>query len=41
MRGERDNLRVAGPCEAFDVNPVAYLADVLVSVQTHPASRIA
>jgi transposase len=26
--------------EAKDVNPVAYLADVLVRVQTHPASRI-
>ena len=27
-------------CEANDVNPVAYLADVLVRVQTHPNSRI-
>jgi transposase len=27
-------------CEANDVNPVAYLADVLVRVQSHPASRI-
>jgi transposase len=27
-------------CEANDVNPVDYLADVLLRVQTHPASRI-
>jgi transposase len=27
-------------CEANGVNPVAYLADVLLPVQTHPASRI-
>jgi len=27
-------------CEANDVNPVEYLADVLVRVQDHPASRI-
>jgi len=27
-------------CEANGVNPVAYLADVLLRVQTHPASRI-
>jgi transposase len=27
-------------CEANGVNPVAYLADVLIRVQTHPASRI-
>jgi transposase len=27
-------------CEANDVNPVAYLADVLLRVQTHPAARI-
>ena len=27
-------------CEANDVNPVAYLADVLIRVQSHPASRI-
>jgi transposase len=27
-------------CEANDVNPVAYLADVLIRVQNHPASRI-
>jgi transposase len=27
-------------CEANEVNPVAYLADVLIRVQTHPASRI-
>ena len=27
-------------CEANGVNPVAYLADVLMRVQTHPASRI-
>ena len=27
-------------CEANEVNPVAYLADVLLRVQTHPASRI-
>jgi transposase len=27
-------------CEANDVNPVEYLADVLVRVQSHPASRI-
>ena len=27
-------------CEVNGVNPVAYLADVLIRVQTHPASRI-
>ncbi len=27
-------------CEANGVNPVDYLADVLIRVQTHPASRI-
>lgn len=27
-------------CEACGVNPVEYLADVLLRVQTHPASRI-
>jgi transposase len=27
-------------CEANDVNPVAYLADVLVRLQSHPALRI-
>ena len=27
-------------CEANEVNPVEYLADVLLRVQTHPASRI-
>ncbi len=27
-------------CEANEVNPVDYLADVLLRVQTHPASRI-
>ena len=27
-------------CEANGVNPVAYLADVLLRVQAHPASRI-
>ena len=27
-------------CEANDVNPVAYLADVLMRVQSHPASRL-
>ena len=27
-------------CEANGVNPVAYLADVLLRVQTHPAARI-
>ncbi len=27
-------------CEASGVNPLDYLADVLVRVQTHPASRI-
>ena len=27
-------------CEANGVNPVAYLADVLIRVQAHPASRI-
>jgi transposase len=27
-------------CEANGVNPAAYLADVLIRVQTHPASRI-
>jgi len=27
-------------CEANDVNPEAYLADVLLCVQTHPQSRI-
>ena len=29
-----------GTCEVNGVNPVAYLADVLLRVQTHPASRI-
>lgn len=27
-------------CTANGVNPAAYLADVLIRVQTHPASRI-
>ncbi len=27
-------------CEVHGINPVAYLADVLLRVQTHPASRI-
>ena len=27
-------------CEANDVNPVEYLSDVLIRVQTHPADRI-
>ena len=27
-------------CEANQVNPVDYLADVMLRVQTHPASRI-
>jgi len=27
-------------CETNGVNPVDYLADVLMRVQTHPASRI-
>jgi transposase len=27
-------------CEANGVNPVDYLADVLIRVQTHPATRI-
>jgi transposase len=27
-------------CEVNGVNPVSYLADVLLRVQTHPASRI-
>ena len=27
-------------CEANGVHPVAYLADVLLRVQTHPASQI-
>ena len=27
-------------CEVNGVNPVAYLADVLLRVQTHPASQI-
>jgi len=27
-------------CEANGANPVSYLADVLLRVQTHPASRI-
>jgi len=27
-------------CEANGVNPVDYLADVLIRVQTHPASGI-
>ena len=29
-----------GTCEVNGINPVAYLADVLMRVQTHPASRI-
>jgi transposase len=27
-------------CEANGINPINYLADVLLRVQTHPASRI-
>jgi hypothetical protein len=27
-------------CEVNGVNPVTYLADVLIRVQTHPASRV-
>ena len=27
-------------CELNDINPVDYLADVLLRVQSHPASRI-
>ncbi len=27
-------------CEANGVNPAAYIADVLLRVQTHPAARI-
>jgi transposase len=27
-------------CEAHDLDPIAYLADVLIRVDTHPASRI-
>ena len=27
-------------CEVNGVNPVEYIADVLMRVQTHPASRI-
>jgi transposase len=27
-------------CEANGVNPIDYLADVLIRVQSHPASRI-
>ncbi len=27
-------------CESLGINPVDYLADVLLRVQTHPASRI-
>jgi len=27
-------------CEANGVNPIEYLTDVLIRVQTHPASRI-
>jgi len=27
-------------CEANGINPVAYIADVLMRVQTHPISRI-
>jgi IS66 C-terminal element len=27
-------------CEANEVDPVDYLADVLIRVQTHPASKI-
>ena len=27
-------------CEAHGVNPVEYLRDVLIRIQTHPASRI-
>jgi transposase len=27
-------------CEAHDVDPLAYLKDVLLRVDTHPASRI-
>jgi transposase len=31
---------IIATCEANGVNPVAYLADVLLRVQTHPASRL-
>lgn len=27
-------------CEANDVNPIAYLTDVLIRIQTHPQSAI-
>ncbi len=27
-------------CEANEVNPIAYLTDVLLRVSTHPADRI-
>jgi transposase len=27
-------------CEAHEVDPIAYLTDVLIRVQTHPASRV-
>ncbi len=33
-------LSLLATCEANGVNPVAYLADVLVRVNTHPASRL-
>jgi transposase len=32
--------RAAATCEANGVNPVEYLADVLIRVLSHPASRI-
>jgi len=34
------NSETVATLEGNDVNPVTYLADVLIRVQTHPASRI-
>lgn len=40
----RENLAglysLVATCEANDVNPLAYLEDVLIRVHTHPNSRI-
>ena len=41
---DRENLAglysLVSTCEAHDVDPVAYLRDVLIRVDTHPAAQI-
>jgi transposase len=36
----RDSYSLVSTCEALGVNPQAYLADVLMRVQSHPQSRV-